>query len=286
MKNGYNMLHQGGGFTPSALGRYTVADNAADGIGDINNYQSLGYSNPGTRGYRNEGIENLAGGSGGTSPIRSGLGALGMAMPAIGLLGEGIGAIQDYQANKKAEARMEQEIDRQRSNRDFVNQKFQTELDHDAARRQAMLRGQVANTPYYQQQVGRLANQYGNTSRMNADNQQKLGMGDKSGLSAQLAGQNLSTINNAAVSGTAQALGGQNRVYGALGPYAMSQAPEKASFGLGGSQYNESADYGAGFGNLFSLGNTAAKGYIQNQYNQGISDDINKGFGTGKYGGN
>lgn len=218
--------------------------------------------------------------------IAGGASALGMVVPGLGIAGQLYGLASDWHANKVAEKKMNEQLELQRQARDYKAQKYMTELDRDAGRRQLAMRGQIANSPLYQSQLGRMAQQYGNAGRMVADNQQKLGMGEKAGMSAQLASQNLNNMLGSNTAAATQALGSLNRAYGGLAPTAVSSAPERDAFALGEAQYKESSDYGGNLKNIMRLGNTAAKYYIGDAYRDDMYNDINAGFGLGKSGGN
>ncbi len=218
-------------------------------------------------------------------PAKLGISGLSMAFPAVGMGLQAVGGIMDYKNQLAAEKRMNEELDIQRSDRNYARQKHLSELNSDSARRNLMLRGQVANSPYYQQQLGKLAQQYGNTSKLAADTQQKLGMGDKAGMSAQVASQNLSQLGSQATGASSGALGGQGRVFGSLGGKSVSSQPEIANYDLANKYRGETLGSGGAFKGLSDLLGTASKHAIGEDYRNYTKDRIDEGYGIGKYGG-
>ena len=211
---------------------------------------------------------------------------IGVASPIIGA-GLGVaGFIADRNAQEKAQKAQEQELEKLGAMRAASQQRYIGELDSDAARRQMVMRGQVANTPAYQAMMSNLANQNTANNAIATDNMQKQGLGQNSGMSAAIASNNLSNIGSAATMGAANQMNAANKVYGGLNPSAMTTKPENLELARQQGFYNEAADYGGNLAPLFNLGSTATKGTIADMYRTQMKDDVNKGFAIGKSGGN
>lgn len=222
------------------------------------------------------------------SPNALGLGsaAIGAISPVAGI-GLGIaGFVQDKIEARKADEAQRAEIDRLRNEREFARSRYIPEMDQQRARTNMIQRGQVANTPAYQSMMSNLSKQYANTSQLATDQMEKQGLGDKSGLSAQIASQNVSQLGNAATMGAANQMASLGNAYGGLSPYAMTTAPERTNYARQQGIYNEAADYGSNLAPIFQLGNTATKYTIGDTYRQQLRDDVAQGFGLGKSGGN
>lgn len=222
------------------------------------------------------------------------LGAIGSALGPIGTaasIGLGVaGFFDDRAAAKRAEAEQERQLDAMRAARDFNQQRYISELDKDAARRGMLLRGQVANTPAYQAMQSNLARQGNLQQQSVADQMEKSGLGNKSGMSAQLASQNISNLGKTATMGAANQMNTSQRVYGGLGPYAMTTTPEKTEYDRQQGIYGEASDYGSNLAPIFDLLSTGAKYGIGNAYRGQMMEDIqsraNAGYGLGRSGGN
>lgn len=288
MANGYPLLPQGlgnsmnyGANAPyNMLGNRPITNNTmlSPGYGTPDRTSSLGQPS-----QQSSLGGSLAQGGG----LTAAFGPLGTAA-GIGL---GIkGFFDDKKASERAEAEQERQLDIQRSQRDMMQQRYISELDSDSARRGMIQRGQMANTPEYQAMMSNLGRQSAAVNQTNQDQMIKQGMGSNSGMAAQMASQNASNLGRATAQGMGTQIGTMGRVYGGLGPYAMSSRPEQTEYARQQGIYNEASDYGSNLAPLFDLAGTGTKHTIGETYRGQMRDDIakrsNLGYGVGKSGGN
>lgn len=164
--------------------------------------------------------------------------------PIAGIAG-GLGmAAYDYYKNKEAKAKMEDAQEKAEYRRDIASYKMNKELDEDYARRQNLYRGQISNSPLYNAMLGRASKTGAINQQSAVDNLTKMGMGDKSGMAAQMASQNYNNLMNNVTSAVTKSMPTQ-RAYTPLANLALSNAPEQMQVGISQPMYNDTKYWGA-----------------------------------------
>lgn len=213
--------------------------------------------------------------------VASGLGALGVGGLAVPVIGAGLGvagAVYDYNKQVEAEKEMQRQLRNEEARRDIASAKYNRELDNEYARRELGFRGQTQTLPMYQKMMAQAGKGFANQQQANLDLLEKTGQSTKSGMGAQLAGQNFTNLSKNIANATKDSVINQSRAYGGLQGLATSGRPETNQFNYAQSQYDETQGFGEHLRPLTNLVGAYGKkkfrdaglGYMNEEYNENI----------------
>lgn len=166
----------------------------------------------------------------------------GAAMPVIGAglaLGKGF---YDYKQQQEAIKNQNIQAERVKNMRDFANAKYMDELDSDSARREMYFRGQMAQSPQYQAAMSQGADRLRLNDSIMRDQLEKRGLGEKSGLFAQMSSQNFGNLSKDVGKAVKDSVNTQ-RAYTGLKGMAQTTQPEQMRYNQSGQIYQDNKDY-------------------------------------------